>query len=131
MKLKINNKDYQLEWGMGAIEIYCDMMDCDISDIDLHLSSPKLIHQIKAINTLTLAAIQNWCEDTKTDFDVSYKDLLRFLDAQPQSVGTDIINDWKRSYYFGKTVAEHFFGELEQEEEEKAKITKKKQASAK
>jgi hypothetical protein len=132
MNLKINDKTYELEWGMGAIEIYCDLMDCDISDIDLHLASPKLIHQIKAINTLTLAAIQNGCESAKPkiDFDIDYKDLQKWLDKQPQEVGTAIIEDWKKSYYFGKTVAEYFFGEVE-EDVTKPVVNKKKRPSAK
>lgn len=132
MKLTINGKKYELEWGLGAIEIYCDIMDCDISDIDIHLASPKLIQQIKAINTLTLAAIQNGCESTtpKIDFDLTAVDFRRWLETQPQSVGTEIIEDWKKSYYFGKTVAEHFFGEIH-EEAKNPVVNKKKRPSAK
>lgn len=129
MKLVINNVDYQLEWGMGCIEIYCDQRDCDIGDIDVHLASEKLIEQMKAINHLTLAAIQNGCENQrpKQSFDLTYRDLQRWLDTQPQETATSIIDDWKRSYYFGKTVAEHFFGEVASDDVK----SKKKRPSAK
>lgn len=125
MKLKIKGKEYQLEWGMRAIEIYCDNMDCDIDDIDTHLGSNKLIDQMRAINNLTLAAIQNGCENSlpKIDFDVTYNDFLSFLDNNPQDTSTKIIEDWKKSYFFGKTVAEHFFGEVEVTETKNKKKT--------
>lgn len=131
MKLEIKGKEYQLEWGMRAIEIYCDQMDCDIDDIDDHLASTRLIDKMRAINKLTLAAIQNGCENSnpKIDFDVTYNDLLSFLDKNPQGTTTDdIISDWKQSYFFGKTVAEHFFGQVEETDSKKPK---KKIASVK
>lgn len=130
MKLKIKGKEYQLEWGMRAIEIYCDKMDCDIDDIDIHLASTKLIDQMRAINNLTLAAIQNGCENSspKVEFDVSYNDYLSFLDNNPEDTSTKIIEDWKQSYFFGKKVAEHFFGQVEETDSKKPK---KKIASVK
>lgn len=129
MKLTIKNKEYQLEWGMGAIEIYCDMRDCDIDDIDTHLGSAKLIHQMKAINMLTLAALKNGCENQKPrqEFDLDYSEFLLWMDKQPQEVRDSIIEDWKKSYYFGKTVAEYIFGEIPESD---LKV-KKKIASAK
>lgn len=129
MKLTINDKDYQLEWGMGAIEKYCDIRDCDIDDIDTHLGSAKLIDQMRAINHLTLAAIHNGCESQrpKQSCGLTYEDLLKWLDLQDVSIRNSIVDDWKKSYYFGKTVAEHFFNEVEVTETK----GKKKIASAK
>jgi hypothetical protein len=131
MNLEINGKKYPLEWGMGAIEAYCDMLDCDITDIDIHLMSDKLITKIKAMNNLTLCAIKNGCENSepKVDFDINYHSLQVWMERQPQYVADAIITDWKKSYYFGKTIAEYFFGEIP--EEELKVSSKKKQASVK
>lgn len=131
MKLEINGKSYPLEWGMGAIENYCDMLDCDITDIDIHLTSPKIITKIKAMNNLTLCAIKNACENSnpKIDFDINYHGLQVWMERQPQSVADEIITDWKKSYYFGKTIAEYFFGEIP--DEELKTNSKKKQVSEK
>lgn len=130
MNLKINGKTYPLEWGMGAIEMYCDRQDCDIDDIDIHLMSPRQIDSIRALNNLTLAAIENGCDCAvpKIEFDLTKEVFRSWLDKQPQSIANEIIDDWKKSFLFGKTVAEHFFGEVQDEPE---KVNKKKRPSAK
>jgi len=130
MNLKINGKTYPLEWGMGAIEIYCDRNDCDIDDIDAHLLSPRKIDSMKALYNLTLAAIENGCESAipKVEFDLTIHIFRSWLDRQPQSVADEIVSDWKKSFLFGKTVAEHFFGELPESTET---ASKKKRPSAK
>lgn len=112
MKLKINQKEYGLQWGMGAIEIFCDTMDCDIDGLEKAITSEKSIDKLKAINNLSLAAIQNWCELNNVDFDLSYRQFQNWLSDQPQETGNSIIENWKASKIAGKTIAEYYFGEL-------------------
>jgi hypothetical protein len=129
MKISINDKEYGLSWGLGAIEIYCDKHDCDLEDIDLHIGSIKAIDRLKALNNLTLAAMQNYAEINGLEFAMGYRDFQEWLNDQPQTIGDAIINDWKASKLMGKTIAEYYFGEVP-EASEPVK-PKKKSASAK
>lgn len=144
MNLKINDKEYPLQFGLGAVELYCDIMDCDIDDIDTHIGSPRMIQQLKAINTLTLCALKNGCKTAQPrldfpfdkDFDVAYSQFQNWLDVQPQTTAKDIIAEWKDSSTLGIKVSDYYFNEVIAEEEktdgEKLKKTvKKKSPSAK
>jgi hypothetical protein len=112
MKITINGKEYGLQWGLGAIELYCDHVGCDVDDLELAIGSSKSIDRTKAICTLTTCAIQNWCELNDITFDVTYRKFQAWLNEQPQETANDIITDWKKSMYFGKTIGEHLFGEI-------------------
>lgn len=129
MNLKINGKTYPLEWGTLAYEIYCDKLDCDLADMNNHLATEKIIDRTRAITNLTLAAIENGCDSNSVEFDLTYRDLVKWMDMQPQEIAHAIVEDWKKSYYFGKTVAEYFFGETEVAVD--SNTNKKKRPSAK
>lgn len=129
MKLTINNKNYGLQWGLGAIEIYCDSVGCDISDLDQHITADRVIDRLKAINNLSLAAMQNWCNLEKIDFDLTYSEFQSWLSDQPQDTANNIIEDWKASKHFGKTIGEYYFGQIPTEKE--TAIKKKQHRSAK
>lgn len=142
MNLIINDKEYPLQFGLGAVELYCDMMDCDIDDIDVHLGSPKMIQQLKAINTLTLCALKNGCKTAKPvrlefpfdkDFDVAYGEFQNWLDVQPQTTAKDIISEWRDSSTLGVKVSDYYFNEVVPEEDSKTvkKTAKKKSPSEK
>lgn len=131
MNLEINGKSYPLEWGMGSIEAYCDMLDCDVTDLDSNLKSSKIITKVKAMTDLAFCALQNGCETSrpKIDFDLDYNDFRFWRDRMSQVDSDKLLEDWKKSYFFGKTIAEAYFGEMP-EDEIKA-VSKKKQPSAK
>lgn len=129
MTIKINGKEYGLQWGLGAIELYCDQMNCDVDDLELAIGSPKSIDRTKAICLLTTCAIQNWCELNGVTFDITYRKFQDWLTEQPQETANNIIEDWKKSMYFGKTIGEHLFGEVATNGEQPKK--KLKQASVK
>lgn len=94
MNLKINDKEYPLQFGLGAVELYCEKMDCDIDDIDTHVFSEKTITQIKALNTMALCALQNGCEIAGIPFNLTYRQFQLWLQDQPQEIATDIMNEW-------------------------------------
>jgi len=125
MKLKIEGAEYGLQWGMGAIEIYCDRIGCDVDGLDKAIFSDKEIEKQKAITTLILAAIQNYCELHEIEFDLTYRKLQQWLSDAPQNTFNEIINDWKKTMYLGKTIGEWYFGEAP------ADVPKKKSASVK
>lgn len=121
MKLEINGKEYPLQWGMGALEMFCDALDCEIDDIDKALNPGK--DQNKYLTTLILSALKNGAdaESYYEEVGVSYRQLQRFLDEAPSSTLPEIMEDFKRSKYFGKTIASYLFGEEEEEEGPKKK----------
>lgn len=109
MKLTINDKEYGLQWGMGAIEIYCDSMNCDIEGIDMVTTQGR--NQPKAIVTLILAALQNYAELNNEPFNINYRQLQFWLSEAKQETFKEIMEDFKASKYFGRTIAEYLFGE--------------------
>jgi len=111
MKLKIEGTEYGLQWGMGAIEIYCDKMDCDLEGLDKIITINR--HQAKAITSLILSAIENWCEINDITCNISYRKLQAFLSELDQSEYTAIMEDFSKSKYLGKTIRYYFSGEDE------------------
>lgn len=124
MKLEINGKEYPLQWGMGALEMFCDALDCEIMGIDKALAPGR--EQVKYLTTLIMAAIKNGAEAESyyDEVGVSYRQLQKYLDEAPDNTLRDIIEDFKRSKYFGKTMASYLFGE-----EEETNAPKKKSPS--
>jgi hypothetical protein len=112
---------------MGAIEIYCDAMDCDIDGLSYIGDNTNLKRKQKAITELILAAIQNGCELVNKDFDISYRQLQLWISEADQELFNKILADFMKSKYFGKTVSEHIFGITPEEPE----VSKKKSRSAK
>lgn len=109
---------------MGAIEIYCDAMDCDIDGLDKVITLNR--EQPKAIVTIILSAIRNWCELNNVDFGVTYRQMQAWLDEAPQDTYMSIMEDFKQSKYLGRTIAAYLLGD-----EPEVKPTKKKSPSAK
>lgn len=126
MQITINDKKYHLNWGLGAIEIYCDTLDCDIDGLSYLGDNTNLVRKSKAITTLFLAGVQNACELGNKDFDVTYRQMQNWISEAEQKTFDSVFEDFMKSRYFGKTVSEHIFGVVPVEEP-----TKKKSRSVK
>lgn len=113
MNLKINDKEYLLQWGMGCIEMYCDSLDCEIDGLEKVIIPGK--EQIKALTTLILCAIKCGAgvESYYDDFEVSYRELQTTMDTWEETFYKAVVDDFKASRYFGKTMAEHLFLEVQ------------------
>ena len=112
MILTVKSKSYPLVWGMGAFEIFCDAMSCDLEDIDKALNPNR--EQNRYLVNLILAAMKNGAEleSAYEPFDVSYKELQLFLDNAPDTTLPEIMVDFKASKYLGKTIAEYLYDEV-------------------
>jgi hypothetical protein len=121
MQITINNKLYDLAWGLGAIEIYCDAMDCDIDGLSYIGDNTDLKRKQKAITYLILAAIQNGLELKNEVLDVSYRTLQLWISEADQKLFNEVMDNFMKSRYFGKTVSEHIFGIAPTEEPVKKK----------
>lgn len=115
MEITVQGKSYPLQWGMGAIEIYCDMMDCDIDGLSMVESGSPLEMQ-KAISTLVFAAAKNGCEVKDVTFDLTMPKLKARLDEMEQEKFGEIMQDFTNSKYLGKTMLEHLTSNLSQED---------------
>jgi len=110
MQITILNKEYPLQWGMGAIENYCDMMECDIDGIAMIADRTDIIKNQRAIAVLILSAVKNGCDVYDEVFDVSLPKLRVAIDEMPQEKLQGILNDFENSKFFGKTMLEHLTG---------------------
>lgn len=95
---------------MGAIEMYCDAMDCDIDGLSYIGDNSNLVRKQKALTILILSGIQNGCELAEIPFDITYRQLQQWLSDVEQNIFNEILDNFMKSRYFGKTVSEHIFG---------------------
>lgn len=131
MKITINEKEYELQWGMGALEIYCDNMLCDIEGLNLVLEKNR--EQNRAVITLILAAIQNGLElqNPPQELDVNARQVQKFLDDAPETTFPAIMSDFMKSKYFGTTIEEYILMTLQNDEGTEEGAPKKKSDSPK
>jgi len=126
MNITIKDKNYRLVWGMGAIEIYCDTLECDLDGLAMIEDVSQPLKQLKAMLTIVYAAIKNGCEIDNVECDVTYRQLQEWLDQAEQGTADNIMQDFAQSKIFGKTLSEYF----QTQPEETGKV-KKKSASVK
>lgn len=123
MQITINDKKYTLQWGMGAIEIFCDIMGCDMEALAL-IGTGTLIEQTKTLTTLIFSAVRNGLEIEGKDIDVNYRQLQLALDKMPQSEFQDIMKDFENSQYMGISLRQFLYGDLPEESNDKKKKAK-------
>ncbi len=111
MEITVQGKNYPLQWGMGAIEIYCDMLECGIEGLSMVDSGTPLEMQ-KAISTLIFAAAKNGCDVYDIPFDLTMPKLKARLDEMEQEKFAEIMADFTNSKYLGKTRLEHLTDNL-------------------
>jgi hypothetical protein len=106
MKIKINDKEYGLNWGFGAIRIACDLLDCDYEkmiEMVLGVGDYKVLERSKAISTFILAAIQNYANINNTDSDVSFYQVEAWRDTLEPGDQIKLNEDILKSHIMGKT----------------------------
>lgn len=123
--MKIKDKDYPLQFGMGCIEMFCDTLDCGIEDLEKAINPGR--DQIKYFTTLVHCALKNGSdvESIYDDFEVSYREVQKAIDDMNPEDLKAIGDAFMASRYFGKTMAEHLLGELENMPESEGEVKKK------
>lgn len=116
MQLSIKGKDYRLVWGTGCFEDFCDRLGVSLIDIDMMMAE----NQSKTLNQLTYSALRNGSDIDDADFSIKYSAFTEWLDNEPQSVGTAIMEDYLSSKYLGKTMQEHYQAMIERFEAEES-----------
>lgn len=131
MNLIIKDKEYELVWGMGCMEMYCDTRGCGIEGLEDVFVPGK--EQINALTTLIHCAIKNGAdvESVYDDFEVTYRALQKDMDGWSKEKYRAVIEDFKNSRYFGQTMAEHLSLEVANVPTEENPKLKKKSRSVK
>lgn len=129
MRITVNNNDYLLQWGMGAILQYCDDMDCDLEGLDL--ITANTVQGQKALLCLVMAAIKNGCKFEGKVCDINESHLMAAVDEMPQAKWDGILNDFVDSKYQGKTIRERLYGDLPNLEVSDKKKTNRKKSPTK
>lgn len=104
MQLEIKGNKWQLSWGSGALESLCNDLGISLQDIEYAV----LDDDTTLLNKLTYAALTNGAEIMDISLDFNYKYFLAWLDEQPQEMGVEIMNDFMKSKYLGKTMEDRF-----------------------
>lgn len=131
MKVTINENEYGLQWGLGALEIYQEAMESSLGvslgmEEALDLAVMKNRDQTKALVNLALAGMRNYAEVNDLSFDLTYRKLQAWASEAEQKEWDAVIEDFTKSKFFGRTISEVLGGTTES-----TSTTKKKSASAK
>jgi predicted PolB exonuclease-like 3'-5' exonuclease len=106
MKINFGGKDRGFQWGMGCLQKYCELMDCNVEGLDMVLINGK--DQIKAATSLILAAMLNYSDLHEEITDYKYSDVQVWLDEAPQETYNSLMEDFKKSKYLGRSIEEYF-----------------------
>lgn len=129
--IEIGGKERPIQFGCGAITIYCDTLDCDLEGLDdIFMGGVK---SIKAIPVLVYAGLKNAAElayelhGTKPD-KITLAQVREWLDRTPASVQKEVIDAFKRSYFMGRTIEQYYLGDVSDDEDEDSSGSDKKKA---
>lgn len=134
--IKVNDKTYSFCWGLLTFVNTCDKLDISLPELHqaIALDKPKPWYHLAYQALLTHDETSNNGANTiNGELDgFSYLDFMQWFDEQPQEVGDQIIDDYKKSVYLGKTMQERYDEVIEklnialEEQNEEANPTKKK-----
>ena len=132
MKIKINDKEYGLHWGLGAIRIFCDLMGCEYEqgmDMILGAGDYNILQRTKAVSTMVLAAVQNYANIYNTEADVTFPQVEAYRDDTPPEKFKLISDDFMNANILGKTYRS-YLGLSEEPADTKSKKKSPSQKSA-
>ncbi|GEM_PF-2947666 len=137
MKLRINDRDYDLVWGLPAISQYCENVG-HADDMEkafdlvwpMNPSDYPVLKIVKAKLELIYSAIQIGCELNREECDLSRIELQSFIDNAEQGIIEDIFEDFFKSKYMGKAVQDYLFESIKEGENQKGAKTEKKSRRA-
>jgi hypothetical protein len=111
MKINIGGKERGLQFGLGAIEIYCETMFCDLLGLDM--IGKFGMEQARAIGTLIYAALANYADLNDEPIDFNVRKVQSWIDDLPQSDFEAIMEDFRKSKFLGKSLEDHFAASTE------------------
>lgn len=115
MKINIGGQERGLQFGFGAVEIYCETMDCDLKGLDYIGTECK--EQPRAIGTIIYAALVNYADLNDELVDFSVRKVQLWLDELPQAGFEAIMEDFRKSKFLGKAIEQHFADSIDVEDD--------------
>lgn len=106
MKISINDKEYGLHWGFGAIRLFCDKMECEYEpamDMILGGGDYTILQRTKALSTMILCAIENYANIHNTDADVTFQQVEAFRDDTPKAEFQKVLDNFMDANIMGST----------------------------
>lgn len=100
MQLEIEGNKWKLVWGLGAFENLCNTLNISLQDIDVAI----VTNDTAVVHRLAYCALENGAEIEDKELDFNYKKFLAWLDEQSEETAKDIIDDFMKSKFLGKTV---------------------------
>lgn len=132
MKITINGVEYGIYWGLNTIDAFCEMVD-----LDMTAAMTLLMKQDSGIKgTIVLAKFVTCAINTYAIINdqplplVAYQKIVAEIDQKGPEYSTPIVQDFFKSYLYGKSVADYMGIVLEETNKTAAK-PKKKSASQK
>lgn len=132
MKILIDGKEYGIYWGLNTIDRFCDIVEMEMTPaIELLMKKDSGIK-----GTIVLSKFISCSVDTFAIINdqpvpsIPYQKITAEIDRYGAEFTTPIVNDFFRSYLYGKSVAE-LMGIVLEETNKSEDKPKKKRASQK
>lgn len=128
-KFIIAGKNRGVAFGLKATLIYCEKMGGDIEQVDKIFSQSQLV-SVQAVCTMVWAGMVAYCELTGADLDFSLAQVEQSIGDMEQKLFDDLYEEFKKSKFFGRTIADYYYTPIEQDVADKGgKASKKKPSS--
>lgn len=124
MKLKIKEKEYSLNWGLGTFGLVEEELDMDIDGVFAEFNKHKVNTLLVYYAILNSERVKNDDDYFTLDFGKSF--FSDWLDQQPQDVATEIVKDFYKWSINGKSWGEKLGIDMAKLESDKKEEPKKK-----
>lgn len=124
MKLKIKEKEYSLNWGLGTFGLVEEELDMDIDGVFAEFNKHKVNTSLVYYAILNSERVKNDDDYFTLDFGKSF--FSDWLDQQPQEVATEIVKDFYKWSINGKSWGEKLGIDMAKLESDKKEEPKKK-----
>lgn len=125
-KFNIGGKKRGLCFGTLCYKHYCEKMGGDIEQLDKIFTTADL-EQVNAVSTLIWAAMVAHVELYGDDFDFSLAHVIQWVGDMDGKDFELIMEEFKKSRYMGRSIADYYYTPVEQEAADKGKkATRKK-----
>lgn len=118
-KIKIGGKNRGIQFGMGALVIYCDLMDCGVDGLDL-IMDPKSPLWAKATCALIYAGLRNYKDPKEGYIHYDFMEVQSWMDTIDQAEFNKALQAFNDSKYLGKTLGEYADETMNEGDEKKS-----------
>lgn len=132
MKILINEKEYGIYWGLNTIDAFCEMVDMEMTDaLTLLMQQDSGVKGTIVLAKFITCAVNTYAMINEQPLPfIPHQKIIVEIDKKGPDFTTPIVNDFFKSYLYGKSVAE-LMGIVLKETNKSAEKPKKKSGSRK